>query len=231
MFLVAMVALAACVGPATAATFFDSFRPLFSAPPSAPPRPPAPLFGGGGGYGAPAYGDQQYSGRALYPDQVSPYRVVPYEFQRQMVAYTTGEAPGTVVIDTRRKFLYLVLGNGQAIRYGVGVGRQGFGWSGTVRVGGKAEWPDWRPPAQMIARERARGHILPAYMPGGPNNPLGARALYLYNGGGDTGYRIHGTSEPWTIGLNVSSGCIRLTNEDVSDLYQRVPMGAKVVVM
>jgi lipoprotein-anchoring transpeptidase ErfK/SrfK len=231
LFLVAMVVLAACGSPATAATFFDSFKPLFSSPPPGPPpRPPAPLFGGGG-YSAPGFGDQQYSGRALYPDQVSPYRIVPYEFQRQLVAYRTGESPGTIVVDTRRHFLYFVLGNDQAIRYGVGVGRLGFGWSGTVRIGDKAEWPDWRPPAQMIARERARGHYLPAYMPGGPDNPLGARALYLFGADGDTGYRIHGTSEPWTIGLNVSSGCIRLTNDDVMDLYQRVPRGAKVVVI
>jgi lipoprotein-anchoring transpeptidase ErfK/SrfK len=230
LFLVAMVALAACGGPASAAPFFEGFRPFFSAPPQGQARPPAPLFGGGG-YGAPGPGDQRYSGGPLYPDQVSPSRVVPYEFRRQTVAYQTDEAPGTILIDTRRHFLYFVLGNGQAIRYGVGVGRQGFGWSGTVRIGNKAEWPDWRPPAQMIARERARGHILPAHMAGGPNNPLGARALYLHGENGDTGYRIHGTSEPWTIGLNVSSGCIRLNNDDVTDLYQRAPVGAKVVVM
>jgi lipoprotein-anchoring transpeptidase ErfK/SrfK len=236
LLLVAMVVVSAFGGTASAATFFDNFRPLFSAPPPGPPqknRPPPPMYGGGfppGFFGSPGVTDQ-YSGRALYPDMVSPYRVVPPEFRRQIVIYTTDEAPGTVIVDTRRKFLYLVMGSGQAIRYGVGVGRTGFGWKGTVRVGNKVEWPDWRPPPAMIARERARGHILPAYMPGGPNNPLGARALYLHNGEGDTGYRIHGTSEPWTIGLNVSSGCIRLTNEDVTDLYQRVPMGAKVVVL
>jgi lipoprotein-anchoring transpeptidase ErfK/SrfK len=117
------------------------------------------------------------------------------------------------------------------LRYGVGVGRIGFGWKGTVRIGDKAEWPGWTPPAPMIAREKARGNILPAYMPGGLSNPLGARALYLYGANGDTGYRIHGTSEPWTIGLDVSSGCIRLNNDDVVDLYQRVPVGAKVIVM
>jgi lipoprotein-anchoring transpeptidase ErfK/SrfK len=188
------------------------------------------MFGGSGFFGAPGP-DRQTSGGALYPDQVSPYRVVPAEFRRQTVAYSTDEEPGTVVIDTKRKFLYYVMGDGQAIRYGVGVGRTGFGWKGTVSVGNKAEWPGWTPPPAMIARERARGHVLPAYMKGGPNNPLGARALYLYNGEGDTGYRIHGTSEPWTIGLNVSSGCIRLNNDDVTDLYQRVAMGAKVIVM
>ena len=124
-----------------------------------------------------------------------------------------------------------VLGDGQAIRYGIGVGREGFGWSGTVTIGRKAEWPTWTPPPEMIAREKARGRILPASMEGGPNNPLGARALYLYRGGNDTLYRIHGTSEPWTIGLNVSSGCIRMVNKDVVDLYNRTRVGARVVVL
>jgi lipoprotein-anchoring transpeptidase ErfK/SrfK len=237
--LVALATALASGGPASAATFLETLlgrAPLAAPPQTVPqrpaPAPNAPLFGG---FAAPGYGygnsDQQYSGRVLYPDQVSPYRTVPPQFRRQTVTYRTAEAPGTIIVDTRQHFLYLVTGNDQAIRYGVGVGRQGFGWKGTVRVGDKNEWPDWRPPAAMIAREKARGHILPAFMPGGPNNPLGARALYLHNGNGDTGYRIHGTSEPWTIGLNVSSGCIRLNNDDVVDLYQRVPMGTKVIVM
>jgi lipoprotein-anchoring transpeptidase ErfK/SrfK len=172
-----------------------------------------------------------FPGAALYPDQVSPARVVPAQFRRQTVSYPSNEKPGTLVVDSRNHFLYYVLGNNQAVRYGVGVGRSGFAWNGTVRVASKAEWPGWTPPPAMIARERARGHILPAYMPGGQGNPLGARALYLHNGGGDTGYRIHGTSEPWTIGLDVSSGCIRLVNDDVIDLYQRVGIGTKVIVM
>ena len=168
---------------------------------------------------------------ALYPEDVPRSRVVPWEFHRQTVSYQTSERPGTIVIDSRAHFLYFVLGNGQAIRYGIGVGRTGFGWHGTVHVGAKEEWPGWTPPKEMIQRELKRGHKLPAYMPGGQGNPLGARAMYLHNGSGDTGYRIHGTSEPWTIGLNVSSGCIRLINEDVTDLYSRVSIGAKVIVL
>jgi lipoprotein-anchoring transpeptidase ErfK/SrfK len=130
------------------------------------------------------------------------------------------------MIDTNSRFLYLVTGNGKARRYGVGVGKEGFEWSGTERVSRKAEWPSWRPPAEMIAREREKGRELPAFMEGGPANPLGARAIYL----GDTLYRIHGTNQPWTIGQAVSSGCIRMRNEDVMDLYERVKNGAKVIV-
>ena len=145
----------------------------------------------------------------------------------QIVDYPTGQKPGTIVIDTPNRFLYLVLGNGKARRYGVGVGKPGFEWAGTHRVTRKAEWPDWRPPAQMIAREKKKGRILPTYMPGGPANPMGARALYL----GSTLYRIHGTNQPWTIGAAVSSGCIRMRNEDVVDLYERVGNGTKVIVI
>ena len=174
----------------------------------------------------------QPGGQALYPEQVSRGRVVPAQFRRQQIWYQTNEKPGTIIVDSRNFFLYLVLGNGQAMRYGVGVGRQGFGWNGAVTVARKAEWPAWHPPRDMIAREARRGHMLPARMEGGPGNPLGARALYLHNAKGvDTLYRIHGTSEPWTIGLNVSSGCIRLVNDDVEDLYNRVPIGAKVIVL
>ncbi|WP_421853820.1 L,D-transpeptidase [Oricola sp.] len=147
-------------------------------------------------------------------------------FLPQTVAYHGAEQPGTIVIDTRDRFLYLVGSNGSARRYGVGVGKPGFEWAGTHKVTRKAEWPSWRPPASMIAREKAKGHFLPAYMEGGPSNPLGARALYL----GSTLYRIHGTNAPWTIGQAVSSGCIRMRNEDVMDLYTRVPVGAKVIV-
>lgn len=170
-------------------------------------------------------------GQALYPEQVPRGRFVPAQFRRQQVRFDTKEKPGTIVIDTRAHFLYFVLGNGRAVRYGVGVGRTGMGWKGTVTVGRKAEWPTWTPPAEMRAREARRGHRLPVSMKGGPNNPLGARALYLHKGGRDTLYRIHGTNEPWTIGLNVSSGCIRLVNDDVVDLYRRAAVGAKVVVM
>ena len=144
------------------------------------------------------------------------------KYLRQTVHVQTEHAPGSVLIDTHNKFLYYVLGDGRAIRYGVGVGRAGFEWTGTQFVSRKAEWPDWRPPAEM----RQRQPYLPEFMPGGENNPLGARAMYL----GSTLYRIHGTNDPSTIGKNISSGCIRLRNEDVIDLYARVEVGAKVVV-
>jgi len=143
--------------------------------------------------------------------------------QRQVVNYATREAPGTIVIDTPNTYLYLVLGNGQAMRYGIGVGREGFTWAGVKNIARKAEWPDWYPPAEMIKRQP----YLPRMTMGGPGNPLGARAMYL----GTSEYRIHGTNNPATIGKQVSSGCIRLTNEDVTDLYNRVQVGAKVVVM
>jgi len=145
----------------------------------------------------------------------------------QVISYSSAYAPGTIVIDTPNRFLYLVLDDGQARRYGVGVGRPGFEWAGVHRVSQKRTWPDWRPPPQMIACEKKKGHILPNFMAGGPDNPLGARALYL----GSTLYRIHGTNQPWTIGRAVSSGCIRMRNEDVVDLYERVGQGTRVVVM
>lgn len=151
---------------------------------------------------------------------------------KQIVAYETREQPGTIIINTGERRLYYVLGGGQAISYGIGVGRQGFQWSGVAKVGGKREWPAWHPPAEMIERELVQyGRQLPSRMEGGPSNPLGARALYLYEGGRDTLYRIHGTNEPRTIGLATSSGCIRMLNEEVIDLYNRVPMGAKVIVI
>ncbi|WP_044536013.1 L,D-transpeptidase [Bradyrhizobium sp. LTSP885] len=143
--------------------------------------------------------------------------------KRQIVSYPTREAPGTVIIDTPHTYLYYVLGGGQAIRYGIGVGREGFTWSGTQTITKKAEWPDWTPPPEMIARQP----YLPRHMAGGPGNPLGARAMYL----GGTVYRIHGTNAPETIGTHVSSGCLRLTNEDVADLYSRVNVGTKVIVL
>lgn len=148
---------------------------------------------------------------------------MPAHLKRQIVPYAGREAAGTIIIDTPNTYLYYVLGNGRALRYGIGVGRQGFTWSGTQTVSRKAEWPAWTPPADMLARQP----YLPRHMAGGPGNPLGARAMYL----GSSIYRIHGTNDPTTIGGRVSSGCIRLTNEDVSDLYSRINVGTKVIVM
>jgi lipoprotein-anchoring transpeptidase ErfK/SrfK len=149
--------------------------------------------------------------------------VVPERLRRAVIAFDTREAPGTVIIDTGNTALYYVLGQGRAIRYGVGVGREGFTWSGVQTISRKAEWPDWHPPTEMIARQP----YLPRFMAGGPGNPLGARAMYL----GSSVYRIHGTNDPSTIGKFVSSGCIRLTNEDVADLFSRVDVGTRVVVL
>ncbi len=146
--------------------------------------------------------------------------------RRKRVRYETNYPVGTIVIDTSERRLYHVMENGRAMKYGVGVGKDGFQWAGTHRITRKAEWPGWTPPPEMRARERRKGRILPAHMPGGPNNPLGARALYI----GSTLYRIHGTNQPWTIGSAVSSGCIRLANDDVKHLYKNVKVGSKVVV-
>ncbi|MBI4273458.1 MAG: L,D-transpeptidase family protein [Rhizobiales bacterium] len=145
------------------------------------------------------------------------------KYLRQVVAYRGQEKPGTVIIDTPDKFLYLIEPGGKAIRYGIGVGRPGFTWSGVKAVSAKREWPDWRPPEEMLKRRPD----LPHFMAGGPDNPLGARAMYL----GSTLYRIHGSNEPWTIGTQVSSGCIRMRNEDVIDLYDRIKVGTRVVVI
>jgi lipoprotein-anchoring transpeptidase ErfK/SrfK len=150
-------------------------------------------------------------------------RVVDSKYNRQEVAYSSKHGRGTIVVDTPNRFLYYVLGDGRAMRYGIGVGRPGFEWSGVKKITRKAEWPNWRPPPEM----RKRRPDLPSFMEGGPSNPLGARALYL----GSSLYRIHGTNEPNTIGTNVSSGCIRLMNKDVIDLYQRTRVGAKVIVI
>ncbi|AYG58209.1 L,D-transpeptidase [Rhizobium jaguaris] len=149
------------------------------------------------------------------------------QFLPQIVDYQSKEKPGTIVIDTNNRFLYLVMDGGKARRYGVGVGKPGFEWAGAHTVTRKQEWPDWTPPAEMLTREAEKGHYLPAHMEGGEANPLGARAMYL----GSTLYRIHGTNAPWTIGNAVSSGCIRLRNEDVIDLYDRVKVGTRVIVM
>jgi lipoprotein-anchoring transpeptidase ErfK/SrfK len=163
---------------------------------------------------------------ALPPDEQpeqGPAKQLPPQFRRQMVDYQTKEPTGTIIVDTPNTYLYLILGNGKAMRYGIGVGREGFTWTGTERVRRMSEWPDWFPPKEMIERQP----YLPRFMAGGDSNPLGARALYL----GNTLYRIHGTNQPSTIGSFVSSGCIRLTNEDIEDLYSRVSVGTRVVVL
>lgn len=190
------------------------------------------LFGGGAPRSeqpsTPVYFGNQQLPPDLGPGMVeSPYApgrpVMDPRYLRQEVIYTGKEAPGTIIVSTNERLLYLVQSNGRAIRYGIGVGRPGFTWSGTHHVTSKREWPDWTPPEEMLRRRPD----LPRHMAGGPDNPLGARALYL----GSTLYRIHGSNEPWTIGTQVSSGCIRMRNEDVVDLYNRVKVGTKVVVM
>lgn len=153
------------------------------------------------------------------------------QYWRTKVRFRTDEAPGTIIVDTNNKFLYYIDGPNRATRYGIGVGRDGFGWSGVVKVGRKAEWPSWTPPAEMRRREAAKGRILPVTQEGGIDNPLGARAMYLYKGGRDTIFRIHGTNQPWTIGQNMSSGCIRMMNNDVEHLYDRAGVGTKVIVI
>jgi len=181
-------------------------------PPDAMLRPPRPTT------------EQSFS--ALPPEdrpETGPVKALPPQFRRTMTDYRTGEPAGTIIVDTQHTYLYLVLGNGKAMRYGIGVGREGFTWTGSERVSKVAEWPDWHPPAEMIERQP----YLPRFMAGGEGNPLGARALYL----GQTLYRIHGTNQPSTIGTFVSSGCIRLTNDDITDLYGRVHVGTRVVVL
>ncbi len=226
--------------PAAAAT-----RPYYGSPnanhPSPPgtqygpdtARPPLPISPGqiGTGQGDPnaAGGATPVDPRsmaALPPEvrpETGPKKALPPQFRRTLVDYYTKEPAGTLIVDTQNTYLYLVLGPGKALRYGIGVGREGFTWSGSERVTKMAEWPDWNPPEEMIERQP----YLPRFMAGGDGNPLGARALYL----GKTIYRIHGTNQPSTIGTFVSSGCIRLTNEDVTDLYTRVKVGTRVVVL
>ena len=166
---------------------------------------------------------QQRRCRRRIEPEVGQPKELPQHLKKQLVDYSTKEPAGTVVIDTPNTYLYLVLGNGKAIRYGIGVGREGFTWAGTERISKMSEWPDWHPPSEMIDRQP----YLPRFMAGGPGNPLGARALYL----GKTLYRIHGTNQPSTIGQTVSSGCIRLINEDIEDLFSRVQVGSRVVVL
>ena len=194
----AFVAASAITTTAASANPFNPFEALFG-----PHREPVT---------APAYANPQ-------DDAADPRS----ELQRQIVNYRTSEAPGTIIIDTPNTYLYLVMGGGKAMRYGIGVGREGFTWAGVKTIERKAEWPDWTPPPEMIQRQP----YLPRFVAGGPSNPLGARAMYLSG----SVYRIHGTNDPSTIGGRVSSGCIRLVNEDVIDLYNRVHVGAKVVVL
>ncbi|GGE37455.1 L,D-transpeptidase [Agaricicola taiwanensis] len=157
------------------------------------------------------------------PIIAQPSRARGSSIPREIIDYETKHKPGTIVVNTTERRLYLVMPDGKALRYGIGVGRDGFQWGGAHSISAKREWPDWRPPAPMLKRQPD----LPRFMPGGPQNPLGARALYL----GSSIYRIHGSNEPWTIGTAVSSGCFRMTNEDVADLYERVNVGTRVVVM
>ena len=159
-----------------------------------------------------------------------PFVLAP-KYQPQLVGFTPIYAPGTVVVDPKNRFLYLVEGPGVARRYGVGVGRAGLAWSGTAEVARKAKWPSWRPTKSMIKRNPKKYGKYAGGVPGGRNNPLGSRALYLYRNGRDTYYRIHGTTEPWTVGRAVSNGCIRMINEHVADLYEKVPVGTPVVVL
>ncbi|HTS42309.1 MAG TPA: L,D-transpeptidase family protein [Xanthobacteraceae bacterium] len=180
-------------------------------------RPPVPPL-----FQNPAEGDAAITPDAD-PDGDDQHRPLDSKFLPQPVDYNGPEKAGTIIIDTRHRFLYLVQGGGHAMRYGIGVGRPGFTWAGVKQVSGKREWPDWIPPEEMLQRRPD----LPHFMAGGPENPLGARAIYL----GSTLYRIHGSNEPWTIGQAVSSGCIRMRNEDVIDLYERVKLGTKVVVI
>ena len=198
----ALIAAAAFTTPASAQSLFSFLAPQQqqAAP---PPQAIAP---------APVAEDDAAMDEAMDP-----------RLQRQVVAYPTREAPGTIIVDTPHTFLYLVLGDGKAMRYGIGVGREGFTWSGVHPIARKAEWPDWYPPAEMNKRQP----YLPRMVAGGPGNPLGARAMYIAG----TDYRIHGTNDPSSIGKFMSSGCIRLTNPDVEDLFSRVKVGAKVIVL
>lgn len=241
--------LAVCLAALGTVSAYADPMPIFSRSfqtdvPAAAPPPPLRLASNalnlGGGFiealfGGPArgvpdgyYGRDQYTPAQPYANEprgmAEPaHPEVDARFRRQMVKYDGREKAGTVIINTQERLLYLVQGDGTAVRYGIGVGRPGFSWSGVKTVSAKREWPDWRPPSDMLRRRPD----LPRYMPGGPDNPLGARAMYL----GSSLYRIHGSNEPWTIGQAVSSGCIRMRNEDVVDLYERVKVGTKVIVI
>jgi lipoprotein-anchoring transpeptidase ErfK/SrfK len=254
---IALLAGASLLGLGLQQAVAQESRAIFSSEPAviyadrAAPQPPvqrvayAERSNMGGGFIEFLFGDgqqqsgryqQPYDRRPLYAPQMAPQQAMPAQetseaahpafdpkFEKQMVDYRSKEAPGTIVIDTTSKFLYLVEADGKALRYGVGVGKDGFLWHGVKTITAKREWPDWTPPKEMLQRRPD----LPRHMEGGPQNPLGARAMYL----GSSLYRIHGSNEPWTIGTNVSSGCIRMRNQDVIDLYGRVHVGAKVVVI
>jgi lipoprotein-anchoring transpeptidase ErfK/SrfK len=216
--------------PETAAPTAAPYGQQFGAQPAGPADPgailpPAPVGSAPAAAAAPQALPSTHT--AALPPEDQPEQGTPQELppnlQRQLVDLRTTEPAGTIIIDTDKTYLYLVLGHGKAIRYGIGVGREGFTWAGTERISRMAEWPDWHPPAEMIERQP----YLPRFMAGGPGNPLGARALYL----GNTLYRIHGTNQPSTIGKTVSSGCIRLLNKDIEDLYSRVQVGTRVVVL
>ena len=211
-------------------------EPRLQPTPSAPPEPEY--------YAQPVHPGLERQYAALYGPVVGERFPVPAvqlseinsNYLRRTIHYPSNEAPGTIIIDPQNRFLYLVIGGGRAIRYGVGVGRQGFEWSGAATIRDKQEWPDWYPPKEMFQRQPEIMRQMQTLrsgigMAGGPRNPLGARAMYLWQGNKDTLYRIHGTNEPWTIGRSVSSGCIRMLNQDVIDLYERTPLGAKVVVL
>jgi lipoprotein-anchoring transpeptidase ErfK/SrfK len=194
---------------------------------------PHPLYGGE------AEAQENFRNPALFPPPESPVDFpveaadldkIPERFHRQLVPYHGFADPGSLIVDPTQRFLYLVMQDGMALRYGVGVGRAGFAWSGEATVGMKRRWPRWLPPEEMVYRDAKAAEWLNG-MPGGPENPLGARALYLFANGADTLYRIHGTNEPKSIGQAMSSGCIRMLNADVADLFERVPKGAKVVVL
>jgi lipoprotein-anchoring transpeptidase ErfK/SrfK len=217
--------------PLLAALAFTSSAAMAQTQMAAAPPMRADLGGGFieflfGGHGASAPAQPAYANTAPANSQMQQrtanFQMDP-QFMRQEVAYNGKEVPGTVVVDTPDHFLFLVEDGGKAMRYGIGVARSGFSWSGVHKITAKKEWPGWTPPKEMLARQP----YLPRFMPGGPDNPLGARALYI----GSTLYRIHGSNEPWTIGHNVSSGCIRMRNADVIDLYNRVKVGTEVVVI
>jgi lipoprotein-anchoring transpeptidase ErfK/SrfK len=201
--------------------------------PSAGPGSPAPVVVGATGDFGSMYGEIK-DGKFLVP-AVSQSDLNP-AFRRTRVAYASKESPGTIIVDPSEHYLYHIQDGGQAMRYGVGVGREGFGWSGEATIHNKQEWPDWYPPKEMLERRpdlvKQMSQLQSGLgMPGGPSNPLGARAHYLWQGNADTYFRIHGTNEPATIGKSVSSGCIRMVNQDVMDLYQRAAVGAKVIVL
>lgn len=179
--------------------------------------------------GMASFADYSARSDAGYSVPAIPVSKIPSKYRRQQVRYETAEKPGTIIVDTNEKYLYLVQPGGKAMRYGIGVGKEGFEWKGTTRIAMKREWPVWTPPPAMIKR-RPDLAKWSGGMPGGPQNALGARAMYLYNKGGDSGYRLHGTPEWWSIGKAMSSGCIRLMNQDVMDLYSRAEVGAKVIV-